>query len=39
MSELAERIDGYVRELELRGVSGHTVRAYAADLAKFLEYL
>jgi integrase/recombinase XerC len=39
MSELAERIDGYVRELELRGVSGHTVRAYAADLAQFLEYL
>jgi integrase/recombinase XerC len=39
MSELAERIDGYVRELELRGVSGHTVRAYATDLAQFLEYL
>jgi integrase/recombinase XerC len=39
MSELAARIDGYVKELERRGVSVHTVRAYAADLAQFLEYL
>jgi integrase/recombinase XerC len=39
MSELAVQIDRYVRELELRGVSAHTVRAYAADLAQFLEYL
>jgi integrase/recombinase XerC len=39
MSELEAQIDRYVRELERRGVSGHTVRAYAADLAQFLEYL
>jgi len=39
MSDLANEIDRYVKELELRGVSAHTVRAYAADLAQFLEYL
>ena len=39
MSELADRIDQYVLELGRRGVSEHTVRAYAADLAQFLEYL
>jgi integrase/recombinase XerC len=39
MSELASQIDRYVKELELRGVSEHTVRAYAADLAQFLDYL
>ena len=39
MSDLANEIDRYVKELELRGVSEHTVRAYAADLAQFLEYL
>jgi integrase/recombinase XerC len=39
MSELAAQIDRYVQELERRGVSVHTVRAYAADLAQFLEYL
>ena len=39
MSELAAQIDRYVQELERRGVSAHTVRAYAADLAQFLEYL
>src|ERR1035441_4727164 len=39
MSELEAQIDHYVKDLELRGVSEHTVRAYAADLAQFLEYL
>jgi integrase/recombinase XerC len=39
MSELAGRIEGYLAELGRRGVSEHTVRAYAADLAQFLEYL
>jgi integrase/recombinase XerC len=39
MSELSAQIDSYVKELERRGVSAHTVRAYAADLAQFLEYL
>jgi site-specific recombinase XerD len=36
MSELATAIDRYVQELQRRGVSEHTVRAYAADLAQFL---
>jgi integrase/recombinase XerC len=39
MFELEAQIGRYVKELELRGVSEHTVRAYAADLARFLEYL
>jgi integrase/recombinase XerC len=39
MSELEAQIDRYVQELERRGVSEHTVRAYAADLSQFLEYL
>ena len=39
MSELASQIDRYLRELESAGVSVHTVRAYATDLARFLEYL
>ena len=39
MSELGSRIEGYLAELARRGVSEHTVRAYAADLAQFLEYL
>ncbi|MGD0498998.1 MAG: tyrosine recombinase XerC [Bryobacteraceae bacterium] len=39
MSELASEIDRYLRELESAGVSEHTVRAYAADLSRFLEYL
>ena len=39
MSELAAQIDRYLQELERRGVSAHTVRAYTADLAQFLEYL
>jgi len=39
VSELGVRIEGYLAELARRGVSEHTVRAYAADLAQFLEYL
>jgi integrase/recombinase XerC len=39
MSELAMQMERYVKELELRGVSEHTVRAYAADLAQFLAFL
>jgi site-specific recombinase XerD len=39
VSELAAQIKRYVEELERRGVSPHTSRAYAADLAEFLEYL
>jgi len=39
VSELAAQIQSYVEELGLRGVSPHTSRAYAADLAEFLEYL
>ncbi len=39
MSELSEQIGRYVQELESRGVSPHTLRAYASDLAQFLEYL
>ncbi|HUP03991.1 MAG TPA: tyrosine-type recombinase/integrase [Bryobacteraceae bacterium] len=38
-SSMEAAIARYVRELELRGVSAHTVRAYAADLGQFLEYL
>jgi len=38
-SALEAGIARYARELELRGVSAHTVRAYAADLAQFLDYL
>ena len=39
MSDLAARIDAYVRELQSAGVSPHTVRAYASDLAQFMEFL
>jgi len=39
MSELAVGIDRYAGELERRGASAHTLRAYQADLAQFLEYL
>jgi site-specific recombinase XerD len=39
VSELAAQIERYVEELGRRGVSPHTSRAYAADLAEFLEYL
>jgi site-specific recombinase XerD len=39
VSELAAQIERYLEELTRRGVSTHTSRAYAADLAEFLEYL
>jgi integrase/recombinase XerC len=39
VSELAAQIERYLAELERRSVSPHTLRAYAADLAEFLEYL
>ena len=38
-SELAAQIERYIAELGQRGVSSHTLRAYAADLAEFLQYL
>jgi integrase/recombinase XerC len=39
MSELARQIERYLAELVRGGVSAHTLRAYAADLAQFVEYL
>jgi integrase/recombinase XerC len=39
VSELADQTERYRQDLERRGVSPHTVRAYAADLAQFIEYL
>ena len=39
MSDLAFEIGRYTRELESASVSPHTLRAYSADLAGFLEYL
>ncbi|HLI86238.1 MAG TPA: tyrosine-type recombinase/integrase [Bryobacteraceae bacterium] len=39
MSELARQTGRYLAELERTGVSAHTLRAYAADLAQFREYL
>jgi integrase/recombinase XerC len=38
-SPLAEQIGRYLAELARTGASGHTVAAYASDLAQFLEYL
>ena len=38
-SELARQTERYLAELARAGSSGHTVRAYAADLRQFLEYL
>ena len=39
MSELSVAIERYVQELVRRSNSAHTVEAYAADLAQFLEFL
>jgi integrase/recombinase XerC len=39
LSELADQAERYRQELERRGVSPHTMRAYVADLAQFIEYL
>jgi integrase/recombinase XerC len=39
MSELGCAIERYLAELARTGVSKHTLRAYAADLGQFVEYL
>jgi integrase/recombinase XerC len=39
MCELARQIERYLAELARTGDSPHTLRAYQADLAQFLEYL
>jgi integrase/recombinase XerC len=39
MSELARAIERHLAELARTGVSEHTLRAYTADLAQFVEYL
>jgi integrase/recombinase XerC len=39
VSDLAAGTARYIQDLERRGVSPHTVRAYAADLAQFNKYL
>jgi integrase/recombinase XerC len=39
MTELHEQAERYTAELERRGVSEHTLRAYASDLQQFIEYL
>jgi len=39
MSELADRITGYLDTLRRENASAHTVRNYAADLDQFLAYL
>jgi integrase/recombinase XerC len=39
MSELGQHIERYLGDLARTGVSPHTLRAYRADLAQFLEYL
>jgi integrase/recombinase XerC len=38
-SELARQIERYRQELFRTGASAHTITAYAADLAQFLEFL
>src|SRR3954452_17618821 len=38
MAELRPSISNYLRELERRGASKHTVRNYGADLEQFAEY-
>jgi len=39
MSELARQIERYLAELARSGASAHSIRAYAADLRQFLEFL
>jgi integrase/recombinase XerC len=39
MSELARHIERYLQDLAIAGNSSHTVTAYSADLAEFLEFL
>jgi integrase/recombinase XerC len=39
MSELAQQIEQYLRELARGGSSPHTVAAYSGDLHQFLDYL
>ncbi len=39
MSELARHIERYLQDLAVAGNSPHTLTAYSADLAEFLEFL
>ena len=39
MSELARHIERYLQDLAAAGNSAHTLTAYSADLAEFLEFL
>jgi integrase/recombinase XerC len=39
MSELADQINRYLTDLRRTNASAHSIRAYAADLKQFLEYL
>ena len=39
MSELASQIERYLADLRRTNASAHSIRAYAADLQQFLEYL
>ncbi len=38
MAELRPSISNYLRELERRGASKHTIRNYGADLEQFAQY-
>ncbi len=38
MAELSEHIANFTAELQRRGLSPHSIRAYAADLEQFLEF-
>ena len=39
MSELSEQVANFTAELERRGLSSHSIRAYAADLQQFLDFV
>jgi integrase/recombinase XerC len=39
MPELSEQIADFTAELERRGLSSHSIRAYAADLQQFLDFV